>query len=166
MKLVIDSKDASGSLHLKISGFLIELSDISSTGKVAIIEGSDNVSIEVLPVEEKLSVDKVKEPLLDNLQEVEAVEAVEPLSEAVPEVLDISPDLLFQRLVDLRKQISKEEKLPPYIIFHDTSLKDMVSKLPVDLESMKNVSGVGHAKLEKYGERFVEAIRNCLSESA
>jgi superfamily II DNA helicase RecQ len=159
MKLVIDSKGASGSLHLNISGFSIELSDISATGKVAVIEDSGNVSIKVLPVEEML----VSEPLVDGLQEVKQAE---PMSEAVSEILDISPDLLFQRLVALRKQIAKEEKLPPYIIFHDTSLKDMVSKLPVDLEAMKNVSGVGHAKLEKYGSRFVEAIRGYLAESA
>lgn len=159
MKLVIDSKGASGSLHLNISGFSIELSNISATGKVAVIEDSGNVSIEVLPFEEKLFVDKVT----DNLQEVEKTE---PLSEAVPEFLDISPDLLFQKLVALRREIAKAEKLPPYIIFHDTSLKDMVSKLPVDLESMKSVSGVGHAKLEKYGSRFIEAIRGYLAESA
>lgn len=159
MKLVIDSKGASGSLHLNISGFSIELSDISATGKVAVIEDSGNVSIEVLPFEEML----VSEPLVDGLQEVKQAE---PMSEAVSEILDISPDLLFQRLVALRKQIAKEEKLPPYIIFHDTSLKDMVSKLPVDLEAMKNVSGVGHAKLEKYGSRFIEAIRGYLAESA
>jgi ATP-dependent DNA helicase RecQ len=159
MKLVIDSKGASGSLHLNISGFSIELSDISATGKVAVIEDSGNVSIKVLPVEEML----VSEPLVDGLQEVKQAE---PMSEAVSEILDISPDLLFQRLVALRKQIAKEEKLPPYIIFHDTSLKDMVSKLPVDLEAMKNVSGVGHAKLEKYGSRFIEAIRGYLAESA
>ena len=107
--------------------------------------------------------DSIIEPLVDGLQKIEQSES---LSEAVPTVLDISQDLLFQRLVALRKQIAKEEKLPPYIIFHDTSLKDMVSKLPVDLESMKNVSGVGHAKLEKYGIRFVDAIKEYLAESA
>ena len=157
MKLVIDSKSASGSLHLKISGFLVELSDISAE-KVAVIEDSGKVSIEVLPVEEKLFIDRVT----DNLQEVKQAE---PLSE-VPEAFDTSPDLLFQKLVALRKQIAKEEKLPPYIIFHDTSLKDMVSKLPSDLEAMKDISGVGHAKLEKYGSRFIEAIKVYLAQSA
>jgi hypothetical protein len=87
MKLVIDSKGASGSLHLNISGFSIELSNISATGKVAVIEDSGDVSIKVLPVEEKLFVDKVT----DNLQEVEKTE---PLSEAVPEFLDISPEFI------------------------------------------------------------------------
>ena len=155
MKLVIDSKSASGSLHLNISGFSVELSDISAE-KIAVIEDSGKVFIEVLPVEESLFV----VPSTDNLQEVET------LSEAVPKVLDISSDLLFQKLVALRKQIAKEEKLPPYIIFHDTSLKDMVSKLPSDLEAMKDISGVGHAKLEKYGSRFIEAIKVYLAQSA
>jgi len=148
---------------LKISGFTIEFSDVSATGNVSVIEDSGNVSVEILPVKEEFLNDTVIDPLEDNLQKIEQSE---PLSEAVPEVLDISPDLLFQKLVALRKQIAKEEKLPPYIIFHDTSLKDMVSKLPVDLESMKNVSGVGHAKLEKYGIRFVDAIKEYLAESA
>jgi len=163
MRLVIDSKGASGSLHLNISGFLIELSDILATGKVAVIEDCGNVSIEVLPVKEVLFVDKVINIPPEDIQEVKQTE---PLNEAVPEVLDISQDLLFQRLAALRKQIAKEEKLPPYIIFHDTSLKDMVSKLPVDLEAMKDVSGVGHAKLGKYGIRFIEAIKEYLAESA
>ena len=42
----------------------------------------------------------------------------------------------------------------------------MVSKLPVDLEEMKEVSGVGNSKLEKYGSRFVEVIKEYLAESA
>ncbi len=144
---------------MKVSGFYIELSDIPAAGKVAVIEDSGNISIEVLSVEDTLFVDKVIEPLQE-------VRQTEPLSEAVPEVLDISSDLLFQMLVALRRQIAKEEKLPPYIVFHDTSLKDMVSKLPVDLEAMKDVSGVGQAKLEKYGSRFVDVIKVYIAESA
>ncbi|NLL05371.1 MAG: hypothetical protein GX270_06190 [Clostridiaceae bacterium] len=163
MRLVIDSKGASGSLHLKISGFIIEFSGVSATGNVSVIEDSGNVSVEILPVKEVLLKDTVIEPLVDDLQKIEKTEA---FCEEVPKVLDVSQNLLFQRLVALRKQIAKEEKLPPYIIFHDTSLKDMVSKLPVDLEAMKDVSGVGHTKLEKYGIRFIEAIKEYLAESA
>lgn len=51
-------------------------------------------------------------------------------------------------------------------IFHDASLKDMVTRLPVDLEGMKDISGVGHAKLEKYGGRFVEVVREYVGEIA
>jgi len=66
---------------------------------------------------------------------------------------------LFTRLAALRKQISSEVKLPPFIIFHDTTLKEMCRRLPADLESLGAVPGVGEAKLAKYGARFVEAIR-------
>lgn len=95
---------------------------------------------------------------------LEEVEQVEPLNEGVSS--DISPDLLFQKLVALRRQIAQEVKLPPFIIFHNTSMKDMVSRLPVDLEAMKDISGVGQSKLEKYGIRFVNAIKEYLEESA
>jgi ATP-dependent DNA helicase RecQ len=155
MKLVIDSKGSvSGSLHLKVSGFSVELSDIPASGKVAVIDDSGNVSIEVLQVEDTF----VEKPLKE-------VQQPEPSSEAVPEVLDISSNLLFQKLAVLRRQIAKEERLPPYIILHDASLKDMVLKLPSDLEAMKDISGVGQAKLEKYGGRFVDAIKAYLAES-
>jgi ATP-dependent DNA helicase RecQ len=73
---------------------------------------------------------------------------------------------LFQKLVALRRDIAKEASVPPYIIFHDTTLKDMVSKLPVDLDSMKEVSGVGNTKLEKYGSRFIAIIKDYLADSA
>ena len=79
--------------------------------------------------------------------------------EARPEQAD---QQLFGRLVALRKQISKEDKLPPFIIFHDSTLKDMCRKLPVDLATMGTVSGVGEAKLAKYGDRFLEVIREYL----
>lgn len=156
MEFVIVSKGAvSGSLHLKVSGFSVELSDIPASGKVAVTDDSGNVSIEVLQSEDTF----VEKPLKE-------VRQAEPSSEAVTEVLDISSDLLFQKLAVLRRQIAKEERLPPYIIFHDASLKDMVLKLPSDLEAMKDISGVGQAKLEKYGGRFVDAIKAYLAESA
>jgi superfamily II DNA helicase RecQ len=66
---------------------------------------------------------------------------------------------LFQGLAALRKKIASDAGLPPYIIFHDSTLKDMCRLLPSDLEALKDVSGVGKAKLEKYGELFIEAIR-------
>jgi superfamily II DNA helicase RecQ len=163
MKLVIGGSMAvsGSSLHLKVAGFSIEVSDISISEKVAVIEESGRISVEVVPFVE------VSQALLKEVQE----EQEEPSKEVVPEVAEVaevakdSPDMLFQRLVALRKQIAKEVKLPPYIIFHDTSLKDMVSKMPTDLEEMKEISGVGEAKLEKYGKRFVEAILKHISES-
>lgn len=65
---------------------------------------------------------------------------------------------LFDKLRQLRLTIAREEGMPPYIIFSDKTLVDMCIKLPVNKASMMNVSGVGAAKYEKYGERFIEAI--------
>lgn len=65
---------------------------------------------------------------------------------------------LFEILRKLRLAIAREEALPPYIIFSDRTLIDMSIKTPVDKKSILNVSGVGEAKYEKYGEKFIEAI--------
>ena len=89
-----------------------------------------------------------------------------PLIQSVSDVQNISPDILFKKLVELRRQIAQEANLPPYIVFHDTTLKDMVSKMPVDLDEMKEVSGVGQSKLQKYGVRFVDVIKEYLANSA
>lgn len=69
---------------------------------------------------------------------------------------------LFEILRKLRLEIAREEALPPYIIFSDKTLIDMCVKLPADRESFLNVSGVGVTKLDKYGQRFLDAIHTFL----
>ena len=69
---------------------------------------------------------------------------------------------LFDVLRKLRLMIAREEGMPPYIIFNDKTLVDMSAKVPRDRESMLNVSGVGVAKYEKYGSRFIDAINEFL----
>ena len=71
-----------------------------------------------------------------------------------------SEETLFETLRRLRAQIAKEEKVPPYIVFSDKTLTHMCIVKPEDKEEMLSVSGVGEFKYEKYGERFLEAIRN------
>lgn len=71
---------------------------------------------------------------------------------------------LFEILRNLRLTIAREEGLPPYIIFGDKSLIDMSAKVPQDKASMLNVSGVGEAKYEKYGIRFIDAISAFMNE--
>jgi ATP-dependent DNA helicase RecQ len=66
---------------------------------------------------------------------------------------------LFEKLRGLRRVIAEEMKVPPFIVFSDTTLKDMCTKLPVTCEEMLTVSGVGKFKLEKYGDRFIEVIK-------
>ena len=66
--------------------------------------------------------------------------------------------VLFEILRKLRLSIAREEGLPPYIVFSDKTLIDMSVKAPADKKMMLSVSGVGEAKYEKYGQRFIEAI--------
>ena len=66
---------------------------------------------------------------------------------------------LFDRLKELRREIAKEEKVPPYIVFSDKTLVHMCLIKPKNKEEMLKVSGVGEYKFEKYGERFLNKIR-------
>ena len=66
---------------------------------------------------------------------------------------------LFDRLKELRREIAKEEKVPPYIVFSDRTLVHMCLIKPKNKEEMLKVSGVGEYKFEKYGERFLNKIR-------
>ena len=74
------------------------------------------------------------------------------------EDLDAASWQLFERLRQLRLTIAGEQKVPPYIVFSDKTLIDMCVKKPTDRASMLEVSGVGEAKYEKYGERFLEEL--------
>ena len=66
---------------------------------------------------------------------------------------------LFDKLKELRLEIAREEKMPPYIVFNDKTLIDMCAKMPTTKSDMLNVSGVGENKYGKYGERFIAAIK-------
>ncbi|MFT5958314.1 MAG: ATP-dependent DNA helicase RecQ [Polaribacter sp.] len=66
---------------------------------------------------------------------------------------------LFTALKKIRYSISKEEKMPAYIIFSDKSLKLMASELPTTENEFLAISGVGMNKMEKYGEEFMSVIR-------
>ena len=71
---------------------------------------------------------------------------------------------LFEILRKLRLTIAREEGLPPYIIFSDKTLIDMSIETPTDRQAILNVSGVGEAKYEKYGERFIDAVTVFMEE--
>ena len=72
---------------------------------------------------------------------------------------DYPHDPLFEALRARRREIAAEAGLPPYVIFHDSSLREMAELKPTTLHALARVSGVGAAKLERYGEAFVEVIR-------
>lgn len=66
---------------------------------------------------------------------------------------------LFEQLRSLRRRLAEEEKLPPYQIFTDATLRDMCEKLPATLAEMQEVKGIGEVKLKKYGETFLSTIQ-------
>ena len=70
---------------------------------------------------------------------------------------------LFDLLKELRREIAKEEKVPPNIVFSDKTLVHMCLIKPKNKGEMLKVSGVGEFKFEKYGERFLDKIRDSLS---
>lgn len=68
--------------------------------------------------------------------------------------------VLFEQLRRLRTQMAKEEQVPPFVIFSDATLEQMAAVRPVTRDELRQISGVGVFKLEKYGERFLKLIRD------
>jgi len=66
---------------------------------------------------------------------------------------------LLARLIGLRRKISAAGGFPPYVVFNDRTLMEMVEKRPQDLAGLSAIKGVGAARLEKYGEEFLAAIK-------
>jgi ATP-dependent DNA helicase RecQ len=67
-------------------------------------------------------------------------------------------EALFQTLRSLRLTLAKEQNVPPYVIFHDTTLIALAKTRPHSLTEMGKVPGVGAAKLERYGDAFLQAL--------
>lgn len=78
--------------------------------------------------------------------------------------VSIQDSALWEKLRETRMDIAKEQGIPAYVIFHDATLMEMMEKRPASLEAMARISGVGEAKLEKYGEIFLKAINSLNSE--
>ncbi len=68
-------------------------------------------------------------------------------------------DALLMKLKELRMEIARGESVPAFVVFSDATLVDMCAKLPKSDEEMLRVSGVGKVKLERYGGRFLELLR-------
>jgi ATP-dependent DNA helicase RecQ len=68
-------------------------------------------------------------------------------------------DPLFDALRARRMELAKEQGVPPYVIFHDSVLRDMTGFKPRSLSALAELPGIGAAKLEKYGDDFLNVIR-------
>ncbi len=70
----------------------------------------------------------------------------------------VSEDPLWYLLKDKRTELAREQGVPPYLIFHDSTLLEFLNRRPTNLSQMANISGVGQAKLERYGEAFLQVL--------
>jgi ATP-dependent DNA helicase RecQ len=66
---------------------------------------------------------------------------------------------LFERLRALRKSLADEHGLPPYVVFHDATLREMAERRPLTLNQFAELPGVGQAKLARYGDQFIAVVR-------
>jgi len=66
---------------------------------------------------------------------------------------------LWEALRVCRQELAKQHDVPPYVIFHDSTLRQMVQEKPTDEDALLAISGVGQAKLDRYGNWFLEVIR-------
>ena len=89
--------------------------------------------------------------------------------DAPPSIANEQADLavdaaLFEKLRTLRRGLAEERNVPPYVIFGDVTLRQMAAYLPQSRDSLSHISGVGAAKLEQWGEAFLEVIRSHADE--
>lgn len=74
------------------------------------------------------------------------------------EVVQEADDTLFEILRRLRKEVAEIQGVPPYIVFQDSTLREMCRYLPSNSEQFLSIKGVGEEKLKRYGEKFIGAI--------
>ena len=73
---------------------------------------------------------------------------------------DFGPaDPLFDALRDLRRELARQQGVPPYVIFHDATLREMAAARPHDRHGLSEITGVGARKLEEYGDAILAVIR-------
>lgn len=72
---------------------------------------------------------------------------------------------LFSMLKDLTKKIAKQNNLPPYVIFQETSLEEMSIQYPITMDELTKITGVGSGKAAKYGKPFIDLIKKHVEEN-
>lgn len=105
---------------------------------IALLKGQEKVSLALVNVDAKNKTAKTK----------------------ARNLLTVTHHPLFETLRALRRQLADEENKPPFMIFSDTTLHEMVREKPQTMEDLLNISGVGQHKLNHYGMYFLKALRD------
>lgn len=73
---------------------------------------------------------------------------------------EIANQPLFEQLRQLRRQIAQKEQVPPYVVFPDSTLREMCEQTPTDTSALLTIKGVGETRLKNYGQLFLEVLRS------
>ena len=113
----------------------------------------------------KEGLDFIEEPYSIMLAQDHDFENDEDEAMAASHKTSTADKTLFTMLKDLRKDISKKENLPPFVIFQDPSLEDMAIQYPIKEEELQHITGVGAGKAQKYGKPFLDLIAQYVEEN-
>ena len=103
---------------------------------------------------------KGEQSLFLRIEEIKAPTAKKPGSKSARKAQIMPEDQeLWDELRECRKMLAEESNVPPYVIFHDATLKEMLDTMPTSEAEMLRINGVGESKLEKYGDDFLHILR-------
>lgn len=138
-----------GSEHVIAGNRMVEITRLSANKDSLLKSGK------------QIATDELKEAPGNNLSILKETEIEYATKKQTGKTNRIDTEL-FSRLKELRKKIAGKEKVPPYIVFADTSLKQMATQMPLNEKELLEITGVGEYKLQKYGEIFLTEIRDHL----
>lgn len=110
-------------------------------------------SWEILKGQRKVAIVEAEKPVRKRRGGQRIAPGADTPAEGLPE-----DHALFEQLRTLRKRLADENGMPPYVIFHDSTLRAMAARKPASLDEFAIIAGVGQTKLTRYGELFIEAI--------
>ena len=142
-------------LHIEVFGLSVTLSGLAPECPVIVEDSGDGLTVSIGAASDNEAVSQ------DSTQGAEPFAGEDAEQVVTERAVTYEPDgeqELFKKLSALRKKVAAETNVPPYVVFHDNTLREMCRKLPSDLTTLKSVQGVGQAKLDKYGELFIAAI--------
>ena len=104
-----------------------------------LLRGEIDLQLRVLPTREK-----VRKPAKTTRPEIE---------------LDTADQELFEALRLRRLELAREHSVPPYVIFHDSTLRELASRRPISDDEMRGITGIGEQKLARFGKDFIAVIQ-------
>ncbi len=119
------------------------------------VDGNAFNALKLLPKSRSLLRGEI---VLKSRQDLLEEKPSKPVKQQASTTLNAEQEALFELLRQHRKKLAEEHSVPPYVIFHDRTLHNMAVLRPETLDQFSELSGVGQAKLERYGKEFLRVI--------